>query len=264
MPVVLIIDETDSAASNQVFIDFLAQLRTYYLNRDKKNTKTFQSFILAGVYDIKNLKLKIQPDNQYIPNSPWNIAADFDIDMSLSQNGNAVISNRIFETLLYNLYLSLPEMHETTIYTASLNDKNQFVHNSRLNMHLVLEKFITHFNDIYASQQENFIEEEGRKYFLLYLMPIINGTGNYYIEARTRNMVRTDIIVDYNSEQYIIEMKIWHVTEYNNQGKKQLANYLDDYHASTGYMISFNFNKNKQTGIKETRINGKLLIEAVV
>ncbi len=40
--------------------------------------------ILAGVYDIKNLKLKIRPDSEHQYNSPWNIAADFDIDMSFS------------------------------------------------------------------------------------------------------------------------------------------------------------------------------------
>lgn len=32
-PLVLIIDEVDSASNNQVFIDFLAQLRNYYLER---------------------------------------------------------------------------------------------------------------------------------------------------------------------------------------------------------------------------------------
>ena len=40
--------------------------------------------ILAGVYDIKNLKLKLRPDSEHQYNSSWNIAADFDIDMSLS------------------------------------------------------------------------------------------------------------------------------------------------------------------------------------
>ena len=49
-PVVLIIDEVDSASNNQVFLDFLAQLRAYYLVRDRR--ATFQSVILAGVYDI--------------------------------------------------------------------------------------------------------------------------------------------------------------------------------------------------------------------
>ncbi len=78
----LMIDEVDSASNNQVFIDFLAQLRVYYLNRESR--PIFHSVILAGVYDIKNLKLKIRPDEEHQYNSPWNIAADFDIDMSFS------------------------------------------------------------------------------------------------------------------------------------------------------------------------------------
>ncbi len=79
-PIVLMIDEVDSAGSNQVFIDFLAQLRSYYLSRDK--TPIFHSVILAGVYDIKNLKLILRPDSEHQYNSPWNIAAKFKINMS--------------------------------------------------------------------------------------------------------------------------------------------------------------------------------------
>lgn len=81
-PVVLLIDEVDSAANNQVFLDFLAQLRASYIDRDL--APAFQSVVLAGVYDIKNLKQKIRPNEEYRRNSPWNIAADFDIDMSFA------------------------------------------------------------------------------------------------------------------------------------------------------------------------------------
>lgn len=45
---------------------------------------TFQSVILAGVYDIKNLKLKIRLEKEHQYNSPWNIAADFTVDMSFA------------------------------------------------------------------------------------------------------------------------------------------------------------------------------------
>lgn len=54
-----------------------------------------------------------------------------------------------------------------------------------------------------------------RKLFLLYIRPIINDTGNYYIEAQTRDQRRTYVIVDYLGNQYIIELKIWHGDEYN-------------------------------------------------
>lgn len=81
-PVVLMIDEVDSAANNQVFLDFLSLLRRYYLNREK--LPAFHSVIMAGVYDIKNLKLKIRPETEHRYNSPWNIAVRFTVDMNFS------------------------------------------------------------------------------------------------------------------------------------------------------------------------------------
>lgn len=80
--VILIIDEVDSASNNQVFLDFLAQLRGYYL--DRHDTPTFQSVILAGVHDIRNLRQKICSDTEHKHNSPWNIASPFDVDISFS------------------------------------------------------------------------------------------------------------------------------------------------------------------------------------
>lgn len=59
-------------------------------------------------------------------------------------------------------------------------------------------------------------------------------------------------------------MKIWHGKEYNNRGEKQLIEYLDDYHVEKGYMISFNFNKKKETGVKGITIDGKTIVEAIV
>ena len=391
-PIVLMIDEVDSASNNQVFLDFLAQLRAQYMERDIY--PTFRSVILGGVYDVKNLRGKIRPEDEHRYNSPWNIAADFDISMSFSKNeiagmlteyeadyktgtnvdemagllfddtsgypflvsrlcqlmdevvckketygsksaawtkegfyeaqrlilaeknmlfeslseklvsypelndmlksllftgkpivfnyyepsigvasmfgfvknknGMLVVANRIFETWLYNFYLSAADMQKKEIYAASLMDKNQFIVNGCLNMRLILEKFVVHFHDLYGDQNETFLEEEGRKYFLLYLRPIINGTGNYYIEAQTRGQKRTDVIVDYRGHQYVIEMKIWRGQEYNNRGEKQLAGYLDDYHVNKGYMVSFNFNRKKKTGIREIVFNDKVIIEAVV
>lgn len=391
-PLILMIDEVDSAANNQVFLDFLAQLRAYYIDRDIQ--PTFQSVILSSVYDIKNLRRKLRPEDEHKRNSLWNIAADFNIDMSFSQkeiagmlmeyekdyqtgmdvtqlsqllydytsgypflisklcklidevviqkdafhskerawtkdglceavkmlltekntlfeslneklicypelnkilqsllftgksivynyyepsiqiatmfgfirnqNGMLAVANRIFETWLYNLYLSTADMQNKYLYSLSLLDKNQFVTNGYLNMRLILEKFVIHFHELYGGKDEAFIEEEGRKYFLLYLRPIINGTGNYYIESQTREQRRTDVIVDYHGEQYVIEMKIWHGQEYHHRGEKQLLQYLDDYHLNKGYMLSFNFNKNKQIGIHEIVMEGKTLIEAIV
>lgn len=418
-PIVLIIDEVDSASNNQVFLDFLSQLRGYYIDRDV--TPAFQSVILAGVYDIKNIKRKIRSDEDHKNNSPWNmregneenesllsfddcprdhkepapydLAAKFRVDMSFSQkditgmledyeedyhtgmdidtmagliydytsgypylvswlckcidedisgssefpdrrsawtkagfleaeklllndkntlfeslvnkltdypelkevlyellftgkaipynplnkyietaemfgfikneNGSAVISNRIFEAVLYNLFIS-EEYIDSKIYDAGLREKNQFVSGGHLDMRKVLEKFVETFQYLYGDQNESFLEEAGRRYFMLFLKPIINGTGNCYVEPETRNRERMDLVVDYRGEQFVVELKIWHGDAYNKRGEKQIAEYLEYYELKKGYMISFNFNKKKEIGVKDIVVGDKLLVEAVV
>lgn len=389
--IVLIIDEVDSAANNQVFLDFLAQLRGKYIARDTDDIPTFQSVILAGVNDIRHLKSKIRDDEQHKVNSPWNIAADFNIDMSLSadgiegmldeyaadhnigintkelaeyirdytagypflvsricqiidkavsveigqelawtrrgvdeavkrilaednalfqsitgklvnypelkaylrsvlmegtrlvwnsdnegivqmktygfirnENNSVKIDNRIFETRLYNLFLSEEDMKNNVFSKEGETARNRFVKDDKLDMRLILEQFIKTYIQIFGPLEDRFKEKDGRELFLLYLKPIINGTGNYYIEAQTRNQTRTDVIVDYLGQQYIIELKIWRGDRYNEDGEKQISEYLDYYNLDTGYMLSFNFNKNKKTGVERVNVGDKVLYEGMV
>jgi len=390
-PIVMIVDEVDSATNNQVFIDFLAQLRAYYLRRTK--LPTFHSVILAGVYDVKNIKRKLRPDDDHKVNSPWNIATDFNVNMSFSKDGiegmlkeyeadhhtgmdtnlmaeliydytsgypflvsrycqlidervagtekyptkssawtkagfleadkillsekntlfesltgklsdypelkhmlsqilfegsdipyvatnpsiematmfgfvknehNVVtITNRVFETVLMN-HLLAEETVGHPVFNSALTDKNRFIQGGHLNMRLVLERFVDTFTELYKDEDERFKEEIGRKYFLLFLKPIINGIGHSYVEARTRDMKRTDIIIDYRGEQFIVELKIWRGQQYHDDGETQIAEYLDFYHLKKGYMLTFNFTQSKQIGVVERQYGDKTLVEATV
>lgn len=379
--VAMLIDEVDQAGNYPQFIKFLGLLRSMYLSRDQ--IPTFQSVILAGVYDIKNLKLRMRPDEQHQYNSPWNIAAPFDVDMSLPSEGIAamlaeykadhsmdfdeqavaqmiydytsghpflasrlcqiidesgftwdkegvlqavnhllkerntlfddlvkkleqfpqlkqllkdilfsgkikafstdehyiqlasmfnfikevdgtvVISSRLMETRLYNLFIG--EEEGARIYGIGQLDRNQFINDGHLDMRRLLERFAVHFNEIYRPEKDDrFVEENGRKIFLTYLRPIINGVGNYYCEATTRDMTRTDVIIDYRGRQYVVELKIWRGNSYNERGEKQLAEYLDFYHLQTGYLVSFCFNKGKQPAVRDVIVGGRTIYEAIV
>ncbi len=87
--VILTIDEVDKNADNQIFMSFLGLLREKYLKQRSGKDHTFKSVILAGVYDVKNLKLKLHAPEESKYNSPWNIAADFTVNMSLTKTGIA-------------------------------------------------------------------------------------------------------------------------------------------------------------------------------
>lgn len=82
-------------------------------------------------------------------------------------------------------------------------------------MKAVLNGFIKTYTKIFGPLEEQFKEKDGRELFLLYIKPIINGTGNFYIEAQTRTQTRTYVIIDYQGEQFVIELKIWHGQRYN-------------------------------------------------
>lgn len=182
---------------------------------------------------------------------------------SMEKNGYVAVANRIFEMALLNMFMT-KEALDSEAFRYGQRDRNQFVRNGRLNMELVLEKFVVHFTDIYSGNDDRFVEKYGRKFFLLYLKPVINGVGNYYLEAQTRDAGRTDVVVDYMGEQFVVELKIWHGNEYNEQGEEQLAAYLDYFHLKRGYMLSFNFNKKKEAGVRIVKLGDKEIVEAMV
>ena len=381
-PIVILIDEVDQASNYESFLMFLGVLRRMFL--DRGSLPTFQSVILAGVYDIKNLKLKIRTEGEHQYNSPWNISVPFDEDMSLSAKGiadmlseykadhnltfdevfigqmirdytagypflvsricqiidseqyswdkdgilkavNAIlverntlfdnmikkldeypelkqilkgilfsgkvksynpdekyvqiasmfnyISNkdgkiaiacRIMETRLYNLFIS--EEENSSFFRQGQIDKSQFVKDGVIDMAHLMERFIVHMNQTYKMDHENeFIEDDGRKVFLTYLRPVINGIGSYHIEEQTRDHDRMDVVIDYLGKQYVIELKIWRGNAYNERGEDQLCRYLEYFDLQEGYLLSFCFNKTKKSGLlPPVELNGRTLVEAIV
>jgi len=81
--VVLMIDEVDKSSNNQLFLDFLGMLRTKYIRQNEGKDHSFHSVILAGVHDVKTLKAKFRSEEKKMFNSPWNIAVDFKVELSL-------------------------------------------------------------------------------------------------------------------------------------------------------------------------------------
>ena len=117
--VVLLVDEVDKSSNNQLFLSFIGMLRNKYLAREIGKDYTFKSVILAGVYDVKSLKLKLRPEDERKYNSPWNIAVDFHVDMSFSPKG---ISTMLEEYCIDNGFTisenSLDEKESSLIDTS--------------------------------------------------------------------------------------------------------------------------------------------------
>lgn len=73
-----------------------------------------------------------------------------------------------------------------------------------------------------------------------------------------------DVVIHYLGRRYVIELKIWRGERYNSDGEKQISEYLDHFNLDTGYMLSFNFNKNKKPGVERVNVGDKVLVEGTV
>jgi len=371
---VLIIDETDKTSNNLVFLRFVGMLRDKYLERGEEGKATFQSVILAGVYNIKNLKLKMVQagthqlqDGEKRINSPWNIAVDFNVDMSFNEieiasmlteyendhktgidietiskelraytsgypylvsricqkideeldndwtingvqkavrlilieqstlfddmfknvksntelrdilysivvngksfafnsdnsgmelgllfgilaqkNEKIAIHNRIFEIRITNYFATEKEISDSKLTMRT--SVEEVAYENKFDMALLLEKFADHYHEIYHHKDLNFLERECRLLFITYLRPFINGVGFYHIESETRSGKKTDVIVDYKTEQFIVELKLWYGEVSHEKALEQLAGYLDSKNKDTGYLLTFDFRKESNTG----------------
>ena len=380
--VVLIIDEVDKTSDNRIFIHFLGLLRDKFLFQKDGIDNTFHSVILAGVYDIRNIKLKLigegvsQSTAQYgrLLNSPWNIAVPFTLDMSFNANdiagmlyeyesdratgmdvvevaeciyeytggypflvsqlcrmldietalnkdwsprgvrqavkmlvnqnplntlfddisknletycdlyrfiyailitgqqksftvsnpviqmadmfgiiknrdGVAIISNRIFEIFITDYFISKDSLSEKS--NRLVGYKNDIVNAAgRFDMELCLKKFAALFRELFTDKDKPFVEEHGRMLFLTYLMPLINGGGFYHIESRLSDQRRMDLVVDFGADQFIIELKLWYGESSHEKAYAQLAEYLKVKGVNVGYLLTFDFRKDKSRAPK--------------
>ena len=90
-----------------------------------------------------------------------------------------------------------------------------------------------------------------------FFKPIVNGIGFYFVEAQTGYEKRQDLVITFNGFKYIIELKIWRSKKYHEDGLKQLAGYLDLENQCKGYLVCFNFNKNKEYKSASLECDGK-------
>lgn len=177
-------------------------------------------------------------------------------------DNNAIIHNTVFERVLINYFIT----EEKLRLMMSDEPKSAYILNGKLNMPYVIERFQRLMREEYRSEDEAFLERQGRLLFLCFLKPIINGTGFYYVEPQTRENGRMDIVVTFGQEEYVIELKIWRGEKYEVEGKVQLSQYLKTRNLSEGYLVTFSLLKNKtiQESPEWVEHGGKRIYEAVI
>lgn len=82
--------------------------------------------------------------------------------------------------------------------------------------------------------------------FLAFLKPIINGKGFEFKEPNVAEERRMDVVITYQHYRYVIELKRWSGPKAHQTGLKQLSDYLDMYSLKQGYLLIYDFNRNKE------------------
>lgn len=157
--------------------------------------------------------------------------------------GVCKIHNRIFEQKIYGYILSKESRKSDMISGFSIS---RFFDNGNLNLENVLLAFQQFMKENYAQRDAKFLEREGRLLFLSFLRPIINGKGFDFKEPHVAEERRMDVVVTYNQQRQVVELKRWEGEAYHQQGLQQLSGYLDTYGLKEGFLLIFDFRKGKE------------------
>ena len=194
-PTALLVDDADEYHDDLLFINFMGFLRNSLLERNRLGANnSFHSVVLVCREDVKNKKV-YNANGDLVKNAPWNIAADFNVDMTF---------------------------HPEEI-AQMLGDYEADAHTGM---------------DIRAI---------------------------YYVEPETRDNRRMDLVVTYERQEFIVELKIWHGDKYEEKGRDQLSAYLQTRGMDEGYLVTFDFSKNRQdTEPQWIDWNGKRIFEVII
>jgi hypothetical protein len=196
-----------------------------------------------------------------LTNPPLRIADMFsyinDVD------GQTMMHNAIFEEIFHQ-YFTIE--YEISNYSKLSVTKSEYILNGKLNMEYVIRRFKETIEEEYRDEDAAFLERRGRLLFLYFLNPIINGTGYYYVEPQTRDNKRMDIVVNYDNEEFLIELKLWYGKEYERKGEEQVSEYANTRGLKKAYLITFSFLKDRvvQERPEWKTVNGVDVYEGIV
>ncbi len=117
----------------------------------------------------------------------------------------------------------------------------------KLNMDLLLKEFQKFYRRYSESWLDKFSYHESGKQLLLmaFLQRITNGGGKVDREM-AMGSGRCDMLIEFEGEKFVFELKIKYNDEYIDEGKDQITRYLDTVGLEHGYLILFESKSSKE------------------
>jgi hypothetical protein len=186
--------------------------------------------------------------------------------ITIDSLGMAGVGNMIFEMAMTEYFISKENSTSAIARQVCNGMYKEITSGGKFNMELCLQRFAEHYDEIYSSADETFLERHGRLIFLSFLRPLVNGVGFFHIESQFTDMRRMDVVVDYGREQFIIELKLWKGEKAQERAYEQLLDYMNSKMLDNGYLLTFDFrkNENKERKSEWISVDGKQIFEVII
>ncbi len=117
----------------------------------------------------------------------------------------------------------------------------------KLNIDLLLKEFQKFYRRYSESWLDKFSYHESGKQLLLmaFLQRVTNGGGKVDREM-AMGSGRCDMLIEFEGERFVFELKIKYSDEYIDEGKDQITRYLDTVGLTHGYLILFESKSSKE------------------
>jgi hypothetical protein len=155
-------------------------------------------------------------------------------------NGNVEIPIPLYAKCLITAFRPVIN-GEVKDYTVGLDPFNEYLAGDRLNLHALIEKYRDYVRrrGFHAFDTEHL--KEGAWHYSLdgFIHFFIQRAGGDTLVEVPSGRGRTDILILYKQRKYIIETKVYTDQSYFEQGKAQLADYLNSEGLEEGHYVDF-------------------------
>ena len=210
-----------------------------HLIRNIKRQPEFRNILLQTIFNDKGVRFNIHNDD-------ISELVTYGL-IKRGEGGYCIIDNPIYQNVVINTFNPLINGLETEyLPDEPLVFSDYISGDNRIQLGALIDNFIQHINRsgykilAFPSPPQEFV---GQYLLLTYLDIFVSEIGAHIYPEVNTGRGRMDIILLHQEKKYIIETKLWGGEKRYQEGKRQLARYLESEQVDEGYYLVFDYRK---------------------
>ncbi|MBM3236549.1 hypothetical protein FJZ31_09655 [Candidatus Poribacteria bacterium] len=210
-----------------------------HIRRNIKRKPEFKNILLQTIFNEKGVRFNIHNDD-------ISELVTYGL-IKKGEGGYCIIDNPIYQNVVINTFNPLINGLETEyLPDEPLVFSDYITLDNRIQLEALIDNFVLHIKRsgykilAFPSPPQEFV---GQYLLLTYLDIFISEISAHIYPEVSTGRGRMDIILLYQDRKYIIETKLWGGEKRYQEGKKQLARYLEIEQVDEGYYLVFDYRK---------------------